>query len=429
MRKYYSIPLVFFLLAALLGLFLRWQFISPTPGIRFAYFVHGHSHVMFLGWVFNVLYLALVEHHIDSSRHRRYLNFFLLLQILVFAMMISFPVQGYGAFSIAFSTAHTVAVMIFIPVFFRHTSGTVTAALWFARMSWIFFFVSTLGPFALGYLMASGMGTPTWNNISIYYYLHFQYNGFFLFGIFSLFFSFLQNEGIAIDHPRMKTFGKWMAIACVPTYFLSVLFARPFGIFYWLGGAGAVIQLIALVMFVHHVFQIKDQLRSRVKPLLVPVGYVILATLFTKALLQLASAHPFVAELAYSMRPVVIAYLHLVLVGIISLFLVAWYIQRNLMDKVAARTALIALMIGFTGSEAVLVLLPWWGITPFDDMTSVTLIFVFSVFMVIAALLFTVAFVQNQGAPPEGFPSINHAAEPFRNGLPPKKTNKNQLSP
>jgi len=401
MRKFYSIPLVFFLLAALLGLFLRWQFISPTPGVRFTYFVHGHSHVMFLGWVFNVLFLASVEQHIDSLRHRRYLNFFLFLQTLVFAMMISFPIQGYGAFSIAFSTAHTVAVMIFIPVFFRHTRGTVTVALWFCRMSWIFFFLSTLGPFALGYLMASGVGTPTWNNISIYYYLHFQYNGFFLFGIFSLFFRFLQNEGIAIDHQRMKTFGRWMAIACVPAYFLSVLFARPSPIFYWLGGAGAMIQLIALIIFAHHIFQVRHQLRPRVRPLLIPVGYLIPGALFIKALLQLASALPAVAELAFSMRPIVISYLHLVLVGIISLFLLAWYIQRDLMSKVPARMAIIALMIGFVGSETILVLLPWWDLTPFDEMTSVTLIFAFSVFMVIATLLFLIAFVQNRGAASE----------------------------
>lgn len=400
MRKYYSIPLVFFVLAALLGLFLRWQFVSPTPGVRFTFFVHGHSHVMFLGWVFNVLYLASIEQHIDSSHHRRYLNFFMFLQILVFAMMISFPMQGYGAFSIAFSTAHTIAVMIFIPIFFRHTGRAVTAGLWFSRVSWVFFFFSTLGPFALGYLMASGMGTATWNNISIYYYLHFQYNGFFLFGIFSLFFRFLQNESIAIDHQLMKSFGRWMAIACVPTYFLSVLFARPSAIFYWLGGAGAVIQLIALVMFARYVFQIKGQLRSRVKPMLIPVGYVLLGALFTKALLQLASALPFVAELAFSMRPVVIAYLHLVLVGVISLFLFAWYIQRGLMNRDIARTALIALMIGFIGSEAVLVLLPWWHMTPFAEMTSVTLIFSFSVFMALAAFLFLIAFVRKPGVQP-----------------------------
>ena len=396
MRKYYSIPLVFFLLAALLGLFLRWQFINPTPGVNFSYFVHGHSHAMFLGWVFNVIYLASIEQQIHSSLHQRYLKLFIFLQALVFAMTISFPIQGYGAFSIAFSTAHTLTVMIFIPLFFRRSRARLTASYWFLRAAWIFFFLSTLGPFALGYLMASGSGNPTWNNISIYYYLHFQYNGFFLFGVFSLFFRFLEDKGISFNQEQVKSFGRWMAFACIPTYFLSVLFAEPPAVFYWVGGAGAIIQLIALSLVLGDLREVRDQLKSIVLPQLLPIGYFILAALIAKALLQLASAHPYVAGLAFSLRPVVIAYLHLVLVGIISLFLLAWYIQMNLMNIRLAQAAMSTLVFGFIGSETVLVLLPWWDLTPFAKMSSITLIFIFSVFMLLAAILFVAAYFRRR---------------------------------
>ena len=395
MRKYYSVPLLFFLLAALLGLFLRWQFVHPTPGVRFTYFVHSHSHVMFLGWVFNVLFLSSIEDHIQLGRRRPYMRLFLFLQILVFAMMISFPIQGYGAFSIAFSTAHTLAVMIFIPIFFRHASGPPTVSRWFLKVAWIFFFLSTLGPFSLGYLMASGMGNTVWNNFSIYYYLHFQYNGFFLFGILSLFLRIIEQKNIPIEQARLKSIGQWMAFACVPAYFLSVLFAKPSAIFYWLGGIGAVVQLLALILFMTEMLRIRSHLRTYIKPLLLPIAYFIAGAFLFKSLLQVASAHPYVAELAFSLRPVVIAYLHLVLVGIISFFLLGWYIQKDLMHERLASTGLIALVTGFLGSEIILVLVPWWNTTMLANMPSGTLTFVFSIFMAGATVLFYIAFYSN----------------------------------
>lgn len=396
MRKYYSIPLLFFLLAALMGLFLRWQFVEPTPGIHFTYFVHGHSHVMFLGWVFNVLYLFSVEDHIDLRRQKGYIRLFVFLQLLVLAMMVSFPIQGYGAFSIIFSTAHTLAVMIFIPMFLRHSPGPSTASRWFLKAAWIFFFISTLGPFALGYLMASGTGNTVWNNFSIYYYLHFQYNGFFLFGILSLLFRFLEQQNIAFSQARMKAFGKWMAAACIPAYFLSVLFAKPDEVFYWLGAAGATIQLLAVILFAGEMLRIAHQLKASINPMLVGTGYFIMIAFVLKLLLQMASAHPVVAEFAFSLRPVVIAYLHLVLVGIISLFILGWYIQRGFMRERMARAGLFALITGFLGSEIVLVLVPWWSSIPLAFLSSSIWIFAFSILMVVAAVLFFIAFMRNQ---------------------------------
>jgi hypothetical protein len=227
MRRYYSIPLLFFAFAAAFGLFLRWQFIDPTPGVRYTWFLHGHSHIMFLGWVFNLLYLSFVDHHVSLSQQPFFRKLFVLLQTLVIAMMISFPLQGYSTWSIIFSTLHTFGALIFVIMFFRRTNGEKTVSIWFARMALLFFCFSTAGPFSLGYLMSNGLGQTVWYHLSIYYYFHFQYNGFFLFGVFSLFFQLLERKSIPFDSSKAMSFGRWLAIACVPAYALSVLFAKP----------------------------------------------------------------------------------------------------------------------------------------------------------------------------------------------------------
>ena len=56
---------------------------------------------------------------------------------------------------------------------------------------------------------------------SIYYYLHFQYNGWFFFACMGLAFGFLNLR--KSDHSFYETSFKLFAIACVPAYFLSTL--------------------------------------------------------------------------------------------------------------------------------------------------------------------------------------------------------------
>ncbi len=379
-KKYYSVPLVFLFLAAGIGLFLRWQFLMPTAGIRYTYFLHAHSHLMFLGWVCNVLFLAFTEHHLPTRDSRQYQLFFLSLQILVVAMGISFPIQGYGVWSIIFSTFHTLAIMAFIPVFFKRAKGDTSVSAWFARAAWVFFFLSTAGPFSLGALMANGMGQSVWYNYSIYYYLHFQYNGFFLFGVFSLFFRLLESRQISFSRRGAIRFGKWMALACIPMYALSILFARPGILFNWIGFLAAFIQIVAIGYYLREILRIRTELIRHFSPFVMALFKLAGVSLVIKCILQLISAHPYIAAMANSMRPVVIAYLHLALVGVITFFLLAWYIDRQLLHYHRAKAAIYWIVGGFIASELCLVLLPWWSYLRI--MTSPSLwIFLFSALM------------------------------------------------
>lgn len=394
MRKFYSIPLIFFILAASLGLFLRWQFISPTPGVNFRWFLHSHSHVMFLGWAFNIIYLSFVQHHVPAFRQQAFYKLFIGLQVLVTAMMISFPVQGYGTWSIIFSTLHTFGALAFIILFFRRTRGPGTVSLWFARMALIFFAISTAGPFSLGYLMANGFGQTVWYNLSIYYYLHFQYNGFFLFGVIAMFLQLLEIKDIRFNVKGTMSFGKWLAVACIPAYTLSVLFAKPPAVLYIIGAGAAAMQLVALYKLVGVLKPMAGQLAMRFQRVSHTMLSVILSAFCVKLVLQLASAHPDIADLAYELRPVVIAYLHLVLVGIVSLFLIVWYLEKNLAHLNTTRLALAVLLTGFVGSEICLILVPWWSAISAEGISSSGMVFAFSIPMFAGAVLLYIAFLR-----------------------------------
>jgi hypothetical protein len=51
-----------------------------------------------------------------------------------------------------------------------------------------------------------------------------------------------------------------------------------------------------------------------------------------KLLLQVGSTHPALSQLAFGFRPIVIGYLHLVLLGVITIFILGYSISKNLLQ-------------------------------------------------------------------------------------------------
>lgn len=342
---------------------------------------------MFTGWVFNMLAFAFLDSFVTVRR--KTVNLLLVaLQIPVIGMMISFPWQGYGMWSVIFSTLHTAVTVVFIILFFKEIRNHRHVSSWFARIAWIFFLLSTAGPFLLGYLAANGLGQSHAYYFAVYYYLHFQYNGFFMFGIFSLFFQLLESAGIAFRSDRIRKAGIGMTVSCVPAYFLSILFANPGLVFNIAGGLAALIQLVAFITIAKEILS----LQTAVKRLFTPASFfifcIVALCLFLKLLLQLISAHPVIAQMAYALRPVVIAYLHLVLIGIISFFLMIWLREKQAVHHNLWTWATYTMLIGFIGSEFGLVILPWWStIVPNNVGNASAWIFFFSVFLAIGSML------------------------------------------
>lgn len=361
MQKYFRIPLIFFAFAAAIGLLLRWHFVDPLDWLVYPYWLHAHSHIMFLGWVSNALYLILVYHYVPHRWSARYRPLFIVIQAVLGGMVISFPLQGYGVFSIVFSTIHTVCLILFsvwLLADLRKIPGTIST--WYAKASLIFFLVSAVGPFAIGATAMVGLAQTKWYYFAVYYYLHFQYNGFFTFGVLAVFFHLLDSWRIVFSKADAKLAGWFLAIACVPAYFLSTLWAEPGIFFNGIGFVAALLQ-IAFLLFFRRMLRIsRSAISEHVGKWPARLLTMALAAFITKAVLQLLSAHNEVALLAGSNRPFVMAYLHLVLIGVISLTLITWYICNGLMDK-RLNIALTLIVAGFVLTEIILVLIPSWS--------------------------------------------------------------------
>lgn len=392
MQKKFSIPFFFLFVAACIGLLLRWHFIIPISWLKYPYWLHAHSHIMFLGWVFNVLFLAFVWSYNLSLRYHK---LFILMQILLAGMLVSFPLQGYGVISIILSTLHTFSGWVFSFWLFKDFRQNDNAmSKWFAKSSLIFFIVSSLGPFALGPLMASGLAQSKWYYFAVYYYLHFQYNGVFILGLLSLLFQLLEEKSIPLIFLQAKKSGILLFISLFPTYFLSTLWADPGIVFNLIGLAGAILQLIALYYFLRTIRGIGISVSRPVKLLMKIslIGFVI------KTFLQLISAHPVIAQLASDVRSFTIAYLHLVLIGVITFFLLAWYLEKGII-KVKSSTDIVLLIIGFIGSELVMIEsgMPRW----LNPSVNAILLFFFSVLIVLGIGLLAYKLILSRHDPSE----------------------------
>lgn len=367
-----------------MGLFLRYQLVFPTVGTVYSNWLHGHSHIMFLGWVFNAL---LVGFTAEIVRVKRFAGIFGFLQICLLGMLVAFPLQGYGLFSIAFSTLHTLGSFIYVVLFFRATTGrTDEVPVRLARASLLFFVLASLAPFVLGYLKANGMHHLPVYRFCVYFYLHFQYNGCFFFGVLSLLMTLVSTRPTVIEWRRMIMMFQVLIVMCFPTYFLNILWADPGLLFNVLGWLGAAFQLIALYQLSVLLWEPDARLAfNRDQRMLFRVSYV---SLLLKMILQLISALPAAAALADEYRAIVIAYLHVVMVGFITFFLMGWMVKRMAVYNPSVGVGITLLLCGFVGSEFLLAISPWHG-EYFHILPAVSnvVILIFSVFMVLGLSL------------------------------------------
>jgi hypothetical protein len=315
------------MLVAVLGVILRYKIAFSLPFIDQQNLLHGHSHFAFGGWVTQALMTLLVGYLSERSGKNQFKPYRWILYFNAFTaygMLFSFPVQGYGFVSILFSTLSLFASYFFAWFFWRDLNRLPKRSVsdhWF-KLALTGNVISSAGPFYLAYMMATGNIHQSSYLASIYLYLHFQYNCWFFFSCMGLLSWKLQHDIMPVY--ALKRVYYCFAFAVIPTYFLSLLWAQIPLWLYAMVVVGAAVQLYGwtvLLTYIRTHFSVlrrKYSFFSRVLFLLSGLAVTI------KLLLQTASVIPSVSKLAFGFRPIIIGYLHLILLGIITLFIVAY---------------------------------------------------------------------------------------------------------
>ncbi len=176
--------------------------------------------------------------------NRRVYRLLIYMQISVMGMLVTFPFMGYAAPSILFSTFHMVLSVIFVLMYFKYVAKDDLSGK-FMKAGLVFMLLSGIGPLVLGPIIIGGFRGSDWYDMAIYYYLHFQYNGWFTMGVFALLFKFLEQQPWNINISSAKLIYKLLVIGIIMTLALSAL---GFGLKTYaqvVGFIGAILQLIA----------------------------------------------------------------------------------------------------------------------------------------------------------------------------------------
>jgi hypothetical protein len=345
-------------IVALLGLLMRYKI-----GFEFPYFnqkslQHSHSHFAFSGWISHTLMVLIIhflQKKMTGSVGFKYNKIIIINLACSYGMLVSFILQGYGFYSIFFSTASILAAYGFAYYFFkdlRQLSQKSLAINWF-KAALGFNIISSLGTFYLAYMMVTKNIYQDEYLASIYYYLHFQYNGWFFFGCMGLLFDFFNLQEIE-NRFYKKSFQLFFA-SCIPAYFLSTLWLNMPLWLYIITVMAAFIQVYAWFRLIYILskknFEILQNYPFFLRYILLFVGFA----LSVKLLLQLGSTIPVLSQLAFGFRPIVIAYLHLILLAVISLSLL-FYIYANHFFQLrkTTRVGIILFSIGVILNEIVL---------------------------------------------------------------------------
>jgi hypothetical protein len=318
-------------LIAVFGATMRYKIAFSFPFVDQRNILHAHSHFAFAGWVTHTLFVLMVtwlssiRGPVVFSSYRRLINANL---FTAYGMLVTFPFFGYGVIPIVLSTLNIFVSYAFAYRFWRDLNRLYEKKpihKWL-KVGLLLNVLSSVGPFTLAIMLATKNLNKELYLSSVYYFLHFQYNGWFLFTCMGLAIHKLLPS---IDQKIENRIFLAFTLAFIPTYVLSVLWLRINFWLYLLVIIAAFSQIWAWTMLLRTYFRRAEIIFI---PPLAKRLFLLYAIAFSlKLILQLGSTIPSLSHLAYGIRPIIIGYLHLVLLGVFSLFLIGYMISEQLL--------------------------------------------------------------------------------------------------
>jgi hypothetical protein len=347
----------YFIITGLWGVIMRGV---PLMGwsIDYDHLLHAHSHLALLGWSYSGLFLLLVWlYYRDEALPRSMTALFWTTQLCIAGMFIAFNIQGYALFSIAFSAMHIILSYVLIGMLWKKLGKSTVHSLYF-KGALVFMGLSSIGPWGLAVIAANDLKDSPLYDMAIYFYLHFQYNGWFTLGLLGAALALLDRWGISFDDARAKLAFHLYAGSLAPAFMLSILW-YGFGI---AGEAVALVsglaQCLAILIVLHVLYRVRNRLAAEWTGWARRFAVVACICLALKAFLELGSAIPVLTDLIYETRSVIIGYLHLTLLGFVSFFILALFMRLGWIAGRGPATSAGAMLLlsGFLLNEAVLFL-------------------------------------------------------------------------
>jgi hypothetical protein len=321
------------LIASFMGLLMRYKIEFRLPFADQTYLLHAHSNFVFCGWVSLTLFSCMIAYLLPEKAKSKnsYLWLFILLEVVSIGLLITCLYQGYGLFSAIFSFLFIGLFYVFIAIFWsdykqiKHRKEIQ----WFTYTALIWFVCSTLGPYLIVYFtFAKGISSIDMRAL-LYFYLHFQYNGWFTFAIFALLLHWLHQIGHYPTARKIKAVFILLTLGVIPGYFLSLIGFYPYKWIEVLSTIAVISHFAAAFVLLFIVVKGYRHINSFITRDVDLLWKTATIAYFLKTALQGATLIPSLAAFAFSFRPLIIGYLHLIFLCFISFFLIGFLLAHG----------------------------------------------------------------------------------------------------
>jgi hypothetical protein len=310
-----------------MGVLLRLTNVIPL-GFDYAKLIHAHSHTAMLGWVYLMLFCFFVHYFVPTEKHRKYNILFWLTQFTVVGMMVSFPIQGYGLYSIAFSTLHILCSYVFCFRIFQDNVIEYLPAKRLMVTSLAFMLASTLGAWSLGVVMHFTSKDSPLYRTAIQFFLHFQFNGWFVFAVLAIFFFVARQCQISINEKLFRTFYWSLLFSAIVTFALPISWNFSSQMLFYVNIVGVASQLVSLFCLNKLIgFQWNKILATHSR-----ANFILALSLVSfaiKVIVQATSVFPSFADASHSVRNFTIGFIHLGMLGIVTGFLLFFLLSSG----------------------------------------------------------------------------------------------------
>ncbi|HET9825125.1 MAG TPA: hypothetical protein VFP87_07315, partial [Chitinophagaceae bacterium] len=319
----------------------------------------AHWHFAFDGWLTLALLLLLVQELLpgDFSNNSRYQKLFAAIVAGSYGILLTVLFANNSFLTTLFSGFFILVTYAFAWMFIKdiRKAGVSKTVYLLALSAIVCLIVSSFGSITLIYLHLIQSLQPFAYRDASYIYLHLQYNGFFTLTAFALLFHRLYPNISRRSQQRFYFFSVLLCLSIIPSLFLSFLWQNPNTLFRVIAMTGSVSVFLSVSWFIisaFSVFRLSRFVGSAVRNTI-----LISATAFIlKMLLQGLTIFKSIGDAVFGDRPVIIGFLHLVFLGFVSTFILAYYIQVRILDmrRNLTRQSLIVFVVGIILNEVVL---------------------------------------------------------------------------
>jgi hypothetical protein len=222
-------------IVAVLGVLMRYKIAFSFPFLEQKYLQESHSHFAFYGWITSCIYILIVRYLqkiLPDIKPKKYQILIFVNLIASFGMLGSFMYAGYFWLSVVFSSVALFTSFFWCYFLVKDLKGVKESSKKWFLAGFFFALISSLGIFALSYMMLAKRFSQDVYLASQYFYLHFQYNGFFIFSCIGLLLFSFREIGVKISEKQNKILFGLMFFGCFFGYGLSVLWMKlPLWIF------------------------------------------------------------------------------------------------------------------------------------------------------------------------------------------------------